>query len=82
LTAGPRRPRLHDLRHTFAVRRMLAWYREGADVRARLPELSVYLGHLRPEDTFWYLSAVPELLGLAAERFERFERFAGEAGTP
>jgi integrase/recombinase XerD len=79
LTAGPRRARLHDLRHTFAVRRMLAWYREGADVRARLPELSVYLGHLRPEDTFWYLSAVPELLGLAAGRFERF---AGVAGVP
>jgi integrase/recombinase XerD len=69
---GTRHLRLHDLRHTFAVRRLLAWYREGADVRARLPELSVYLGHLRPEDTYWYLSAVPELLGLAALRFERF----------
>ena len=72
LGVGKQHLRLHDLRHTFAVRRLLAWYREGADVRARLPELSVYLGHLRPEDTFWYLSAVPELLGLAAQRFERF----------
>jgi integrase/recombinase XerD len=54
------------------VRRLLAWYREGADVRSRLPELSVYLGHLKPEDTYWYLSAIPELLGIAAQRFERF----------
>ena len=75
---GARRPpRLHDLRHTFAVRRMLAWYREGADVRARLPELSVYLGHVNPGDTFWYLSAVPELLGIAGERFERFVSVGG-----
>ena len=77
LGAEKRHLRLHDLRHTFAVRRLLAWYREGADVRARLPELSVYLGHLKPEDTYWYLSAVPELLGIAALRFERFADVEG-----
>ena len=75
--AGRRRPRLHDLRHTFVVRCLLTWYREGADVRARLPELSVYLGHVRPEDTFWYLSAIPELLGIAAGRFECFANQGG-----
>jgi integrase len=77
LGAGPQRLRLHDLRHTFAVRRLLAWYREGADVRARLPELSIYLGHVRPECTYWYLSAIPELLGVAARRFERFADAGG-----
>lgn len=63
---------LHGLRHTFAVRRVTAWYREGLDVRARLPELSVYLGHVRPEDTYCYLTATPELLGAAARRFESY----------
>ena len=70
-------PRLHDLRHTFAVRRLLAWYREGADVHARLPELSVYLGHVCPEDTYWYLTATPELLGTAAERFDAYAHPGG-----
>jgi integrase len=60
---------LHDLRHTFAVHRLLAWCRSGADTRARLPELAIYLGHARPEYTYWYLTATPELLGAAADRF-------------
>lgn len=64
------RPRLHDLRHTFAVRTLLAWYRAGEDVEARLPTLSVYLGHRDPRSTYWYLSAAPELLALAAGRLE------------
>lgn len=70
---GPsgRRPRLHDLRHTFAVRTLVGWYRAGVDVEAHMPLLSTYLGHLNPEHTFWYLSAVPELLFLASERLER-----------
>lgn len=63
---------LHGLRHTFVVRRMSGWYREGLDVHGRMPELSVYLGHVRPEDTYWYLTATPELLGAAAERFESY----------
>jgi len=70
-------PRLHDMRHTFAVARLLAWYREGADVRARLPELSVYLGHVRPQDTYWYLTATPELLAPAAARFASFAEQGG-----
>jgi integrase/recombinase XerD len=68
--AGEKGPSLHSFRHTFAVRRLLAWYREGADIRARLPELSVYLGHVLPQATYWYLTATPELLRLASDRFE------------
>ena len=66
-----RRPRLHDLRHTFSVNTLLGWYRNGDDVAAQLPLLSTYLGHVDPAATYWYLSAVPELLGLAAERLEQ-----------
>ncbi|HEY5989065.1 MAG TPA: tyrosine-type recombinase/integrase [Streptosporangiaceae bacterium] len=62
------RPRLHDFRHSLAVNQLLAWYRQGADVQARLPLLSTLLGHSQPANTYWYLSAVPELLALAAER--------------
>jgi integrase len=64
-------PVAHDLRHTFAVNTLLGWYRAGDDVAAKLPLLSTYLGHVDPAATYWYLSAVPELLGLAAERLER-----------
>lgn len=62
------RPRLHDLRHTFAVRTLLQWYRGGEEVQAKLPALSTYLGHREPASTYWYLSAAPELLALAADR--------------
>lgn len=62
------RPRPHDLRHSFAVRTLIGWYRDGSDVEAMLPRLSTYLGHAHPAHTYWYLSAAPELLGLAAER--------------
>jgi integrase len=65
---APRPPRLHDLRHTFAVRALLGWYRAGEDVQARIPSLSTYLGHREPSSTYWYLSAAPELLALAATR--------------
>lgn len=65
------RPRLHDLRHTFAVRTLLDWYRAGLDVEARLPLLSTYLGHFEPSGTYWYLSASPELMALASQRLER-----------
>jgi integrase/recombinase XerD len=64
------RPRLHDFRHSLAVNTLLAWYREGLDVQARLPVLSTFLGHSKPANTYWYLSAVPELLALAADRRE------------
>jgi integrase len=65
------RPRPHDLRHSFAVRTLIGWYRDGRDVQAMLPRLSTYMGHVNPANTYWYLSAAPELLGLAADRLER-----------
>ena len=63
-----RRPRLHDFRHTFAVRTVLDWYRDGVDVAAHFPLLSTYLGHVNPLSTYWYFSATPELLALASKR--------------
>jgi integrase len=69
-TPGKRRPRPHDLRHSFAVAVLLDWYRAGVDVAPRLAALSTYLGHLKPSSTYWYLQATPELLALAAERLE------------
>jgi integrase/recombinase XerD len=66
-----RSPRIHDLRHRFAVNTLIRWYREGADVERCLPRLSTYLGHGCCEHTYWYLTAVPELLRLATERLER-----------
>jgi integrase/recombinase XerD len=69
--SGRRRPpRAHDLRHSFAVRTMISWYRDGLDVQQRLPLLSTFMGHVGPASTYWYLSAVPELLALAADRME------------
>lgn len=65
---APYPPRLHDLRHTFAVRTLLGWYRSDEDVQSKLPSLSTYLGHREPASTYWYLSAAPELLALAAAR--------------
>ncbi len=63
-------PRLHDFRHAFALRCLLGWYRCGADVAAQLPKLSTYLGHRDPAATYWYLTATPELLALAARRLQ------------
>lgn len=67
---GSPRPRIHDLRHTFAVKTLLRWYEDGEDVQARMPALSTYLGHVDPGSTYWYLSAAPQLLALAARRLE------------
>jgi integrase len=67
---SPVRPRIHDLRHSFAVRTLVRWYRSGQDVSALLPRLSTYLGHRDPVSTYWYLSAAPELLALAAARLQ------------
>jgi integrase/recombinase XerD len=64
------RPRPHDLRHAFAVRTLLEWYRDGMDVQARLPLLSTYMGHVNPASTFYYLTAAPELLRLVANRLD------------
>lgn len=68
-------PRLHDLRHTFAVRRLMRWHSEGADVDQMMLALSTYLGHTKISHTYWYLSAVPELMALAGGKFERFVDF-------
>jgi integrase/recombinase XerD len=62
------RPRIHDLRHSFIVDRLLDWYRTGADPAAHMATLSTYVGHVNPAGTYWYLSAVPELMRLAAQR--------------
>ena len=61
---------MHDLRHSFAVRTLLGWYRAGLDAEALLPRLSTYLGHREPRFTYRYLTATPELLGHAAARLE------------
>jgi integrase len=64
-------PRVHDLRHRFAIRTLLRWYREGTDVERQLPTLSTYLGHACVRDTYWYLSACPDLMQAAARRLDR-----------
>ena len=66
-----RPPRIHDLRHTFACHRLLAWYEEGVDVNNAIVFLSVYLGHSKVTDTYWYITGIPSLMAIAAERFER-----------
>ena len=66
-----RGPRIHDLRHTFAVRTIMDWYRRGLDPGREMLKLSTYLGHTHPDHTYWYIDAIPELLQLACERAER-----------
>jgi integrase len=69
-------PRLHDLRHTFAVRTLLNWYRSGQPVEPKLWTLSTYLGHRHWADTYWYLTAVPELMQLCQQRFAAAQAWA------
>jgi integrase len=69
--ARGRNPRLYDLRHTFACRRLLAWYKEGADIDRMILLLSTYLGHVKVTDTYWYLTGIPELMAVVAKRFEQ-----------
>jgi integrase len=66
------RPRIHDLRHTFACRRLEQWCAAGVDLGPRVAALATYLGHAKVSDTYWYLTGTPELLALAAKRFEAF----------
>lgn len=70
------RPRIHDLRHSFAVHTLLRWHQAAADLDGRLPILSTYMGHVKPAGTYWYLTAVPELMELVAARLDR------HAGAP
>jgi integrase/recombinase XerD len=74
---GQRRPTLHSFRHTFAVQRLRQWYQQGADVRSLAPNLSVYLGHVDPATSYWYLTATPELLGSAAQLFQDYASQGG-----
>lgn len=69
------RPRAHDLRHGFAVSTLIEWQRSGVQIDERIAVLSTYLGHISPADTYWYLTATPELMGAAAQRLEL--RFGG-----
>lgn len=71
-------PRLHDLRHTFAVRRLTLWHAEGAEVDQMMLALSTYLGHAEISYTYWYLTAVPELMAIAGGKFERFVDLPGD----
>lgn len=64
-------PRLHDIRHTFACKTLLRWYRDGVDVAHHLPRLTTWLGHVKVSDTYWYLTATPELMHVAARRVDR-----------
>ncbi len=66
-------PRVHDLRHAFAVHTLIDAYRNSADIDVVLPVLSTYLGHVEPANTYWYLSAVPELMQLAAARLKQHD---------
>lgn len=76
-----RRPRLHDMRHTMAVRTLLRWVKAGVEVDRKMPALATYLGHVEVSDTYWYLTAVPELMALTAARFEAYRR-RDEGTTP
>jgi integrase len=67
-------PRLHDFRHTFATKTLLDWYRKGVNVDQHISELSTYLGHGHVSDTYWYLSAVPELMQLVTMRLEETQK--------
>jgi len=67
-----RTPRIHDLRHTFAVKCLQRWYEEGADVDQKILTLATYLGHVNVTKTYWYLTAVPELMTIIGKRFEKF----------
>ena len=70
-------PRAHDLRHSFALSTLIGWQRSGVQIDERIAVLSTYLGHVSPAETYWYLTATPELMGLAAERLEL--RFGGRS---
>ena len=80
-TAGGQRhghgPRLHDMRHRFAARTLIDWYRAGVDVEREIPKLATYLGHVHVNDTYWYIEGVPELLQLATQRLVEKHEEAG-----
>lgn len=80
-TNGKRAPRIHDLRHTFACRRLILWHEQGVSVDHRLMALSTYLGHVSVSNTYWYLTGVPELLEWASAQLENFSPFRAGGQT-
>ena len=76
-----RAPRVHDLRHRMVVRRIQSWHAHGVDVDSKIPVLATYLGHVEVRELYWYLSAVPELLSIVAQRFAHFAAH-DPAGAP
>jgi integrase len=75
---GHAAPRIHDLRHTFICRRVQLWHEHGTDIDNAMVALSTYVGHAKVSDTYWYLTAAPDLMAVAGHRFERFVE-AGDA---
>lgn len=73
--------RIHDLRHSFAVRRLLRWHEQGVDVHPRMLALSNYMGHAKISHTYWYLTGVPELMQLVGQRFEQFVDLSDDTGA-
>jgi integrase len=65
-------PRIHDLRHAFAVRRIMMWHEQGINIDQAMLALSTYIGHAKISNTYWYLTGVPELMALVGNKFERF----------
>jgi integrase len=70
-------PRIHDMRHTFAVKRVMLWHEDGSDIDQSMLALSTYMGHAKISNTYWYLTAVPELMSLVVEKFELFLQAQG-----
>lgn len=69
---GHGQPRIHDIRHSFAVRRLILWHEQGVDLDQRMLALSTYMGHVKISNTYWYLSGVQELMALVGAKFERY----------
>lgn len=69
---GKRPPRIQDMRHSFACRRLLLWYEQGVDINHAIYSLSTYLGHVKVSDTYWYLTGIPELFAVVGRKFEKF----------
>ena len=65
-------PRILDMRHSFICRRLVSWYKEGANVNNAILALATYVGHTQITATYWYITGIPELMALAAQRFQRF----------
>jgi integrase len=74
---GHRNPRIHDLRHTFVCRRIQRWYEEGMDINRNILALSTYLGHAKVSDTYWYITATPEMMAIAARRLAQLAPTGG-----